>query len=173
MMTAMRHHHHLRAVIAALPLMALPAVDDLAVSARDDAFIHQVMNGSKAEIRTAEAALKRKLTDAEREFAKQVIETHLTVLRELRVIATMKNISTRDEVQADEQGHLVTASTEPDKDFNAFFLKGEIASEGAEIAVCEAEIRDGTDADLTLFARTYLPGLQKCLVIAREFATKY
>jgi predicted outer membrane protein len=160
-------------IIAAAPLALLSAADDLALSARDDAFIHQVLNGSSDEIRNAEAALKRSLTDLERELAKHVIAIHQTVQRVLATIARNKQIATRDEVQADEQGQIVSATIRTDRDFNAFFLKREIASASAEIALFEVELRDGTDADLKLFAQTYLPSLQKILIISKEFAAKY
>ncbi len=157
---------------ASFPLLS-PAADNATLSARDEAFIHQVMNGCTSEIRMADAALKRSLTDSEREFAKQVISNHLTVQRVLGTIAKNKHIGTKDEVQADEQGRIVTASEVTDRDFNAFFLKGEIANESAEVALFEVELRDGTDEDLRLFASTYLPNLQKSLIIAKEFASKY
>jgi len=159
--------------IAALPLMMMPAADGLTLSAREEAFIHQILNGCKTEIRTAEAALKRPLTDPERDFAKQVIDYHLTLQRVLGLIAKNKQVATRDEVQADEQGRSVTASEVTDRDFNAFYLRGEITKESAEVALCEMEIRDGTDEDLRLFASTYLPGLQRSLLIAKEFGSKY
>jgi predicted outer membrane protein len=158
--------------MAAVPLM-MAASDHLTLSARDDAYIHQIMNGCTAEIRTAEAALKRPLTDPERDYAKLVISTHLTVERQLMMIARSKQVATRDEVQADEQGRMVTAEEVKGRDFNAFFLKGEITSESAEIALYEEVLRDAADEDLKLFASTYLPSLRKNLIIAKEFSAKY
>ena len=160
-------------IIAAVPLLLLPASDHPALSKLDDAFIHQIMNACRSEIRTADSALARHLTDLERDYAKQVIDLHLTMKRVLATIATAKNIATRDEVQADEQLGVVHAGEVTDKDFNAFYLKGEILSESAEIAMCEGELREGTDEDLKLFATTYLPSLRKNLIIAKEFAAKY
>lgn len=159
--------------IVASPLMMASASDNITLTTRDDAFIHQILNGCTTEVRTAEAALKRSLTDSEREFAKQSIDSHMTMQRVLAMIARSKHVATKDEVQADEQVRIVTAIEVANKDFNAFFLKGEIKSVSAEIALCEVELRDGTDDDLKLFATTYLPSLQKLLVIAREFASKY
>src|SRR5271170_5185671 len=106
---AMLHRTIFGLTIAALPLMMMPAADGLTLSAREEAFIHQILNGCKTEIRTAEAALKRPLTDPERDFAKQVIDYHLTLQRVLGLIAKNKQVATRDEVQADEQGRSVTA----------------------------------------------------------------
>lgn len=169
----MTHRTLLFLCFAAAAQLPLQGADGLTLSANDDAFIHQVMNGCTNEIRNAEAALKRSLTDSERTFAKQVIDIHLTLQRELGVIAKNKLIATKDEVQADEQGRIVTAIEMTDKDFNVYFLKGEIRSESAEIALCEAELRDGLDEDLKLFATTYLPSLKKNLIIAREFSSKY
>lgn len=160
-------------IIAASPLMMMAASDNINLSAKDEVFIYQIMNGCTTEIRTAEAALRRHLTDSERAFAKQSIDTHLTLQRVLGTIARNKHVATKDEVQADEQGRIVTASEVRDRDFNAFFLRDEIRSESAEIALCEIELRDGADEDLRLFASTYLPRLRRNLVIAREFGSKY
>jgi predicted outer membrane protein len=172
-MDAMLHRTILSLTIAASPLMMMQASDSISLSARDNAFIHQIMNYCTTEIRTAEAALKRHLTDSEAEFARQVINNHLNSQRVLEMIAKNKNVPTRDEVQADEQGRIVTASIMRDKDFNAFFLRGEIRSVSTEIALYEVELRDGTDEDLKLFASTYLPSLKKSLIIAKEFDSKY
>jgi putative membrane protein len=173
MVDAMLYRTLLWLIIAASPLMMVTASDSTALSARDEAFIYQLMNGCTTEIMTAEAASKRHLTDPERDFARQVISNHLNLQRVLATIAKNKHVATRDEVQGDEQVRIVTASRIADREFNVFFLRGEITSESAEIALCEEELRDGKDEDLKLFATTYLPGLRKSLVIAREFASKY
>jgi predicted outer membrane protein len=169
----MLHPTLLALLLAAAPLMAMLASDDATLSERDDAFIHQFLNSCATEIRTAEAALKRPVTESERNLAQQVIDTHHTMQQALRTIARTKHLATKDEVQADEQGHIVHAGEVTDKDFNAFFLRGEITSLSAEIGLCDVELRDGTDEDLTLFSRTYLPSLQQRLIVAKEFAAKY
>jgi predicted outer membrane protein len=172
MLDAMLHRMIRGLTIAALPLM-LMASDNATISARDDAFIHQVMNGCTSEIMAAEAALKSSLTDIEREFARKVISNHLTLQRVLGTIAKNKHLAAKDEVQADEHEHIVTASQLTGRLFNTFFLRREITNDIADIALFEVEIRDGTDEDLKLFANTYLPSLQKSLLIAKEFGSHY
>jgi predicted outer membrane protein len=158
--------------IAAAPMMA-PAADTMTLSARDEAFIHQLANSCKSEIRTAEVAMKRHLTDAELDLARQLIDVHTTAMQVLATIARTKHVATRDEVQADQQERIVNTGDVAEKDFNLYFLHGEIINVSAEIALCEVELNDGSDDDLKLFVRTYLPGMKKCLTIAKEFAAKY
>jgi putative membrane protein len=155
-----------------LPL-TLQAADPVALHEDDAAFIKKATFSGLMEIRSAEAALSRKLTPDEQAFAKQLIADHQKANDELAAIARKKGVTPPSSLGADEQKKLAKMGKIEDEDFNEEWLEHQISCHKDAIDLFEDQADDSKDAELKAFAAKHLPILKGHLETAKRLEDKY
>lgn len=160
-------------LLALVVPLTVQAADTVVLHKDDVAFINEASSAGLMEVRSAEAALSRKLTTEEQAFARQLIADHKKANDELAAIAKRKGVTPPSELTAKEQEKLAKAAKITDEDFNEEFLEHQIDCHDDAVDLFEEQAEDGKDGDLKAFAAKYLPILKGHLETAKRLEDKY
>jgi putative membrane protein len=156
----------------------------------DAAFLAKASDAAAVDAELATLALKRARAAAVKAFAKQVLDTHAALARELAAMgrtspiagapraepaptdAATPGAASADAAKSDapppDGMKVVTAlRSQPPAAFDAAFVSAMVASREASVGLFEAESRDGRDAEVKEWAARQLPALREQLDAAR------
>jgi putative membrane protein len=180
------------AMLLAIALAAVPpgwaqAVADPGRSA-DAAFVAKASESSAVDADLATLAVTHARAAAVKAFAKQVLDAHTALARELAAMGRTSPIAgapraepapadsaandTKDAAKADAPSPdamkaVAALRSQPPAHFDAAFVAAMIVRREAAVALFEAESRDGRDAEIKEWAARQLPALREQLDAAR------
>jgi len=159
---------------SAIALAAVPAVRAQAVAdpgrSPDAAFVAKASDAAAVDAELATLAVTRARAAAVKAFAKQVLDTHAALARELAAIGRTPPLAGAAKVDAtppDAMKAVAALRSVPPARFDAAFVAGMVASREAAVALFEAESRDGRDAEVKEWAARQLPALREQLDAVR------
>jgi putative membrane protein len=182
------------AMVSTIALVAVPPLRAQAIAdtgrSPDAAFVAKASDAIAVDAELATLAVTRARTASVKAFAKQVLDAHAVLARELAAIGRTSPIAGApraepagpDAAMPDSAKAAATApaATAPDAmkaaaalsgklpaDFEAAFVAAMVASREAAVALFEAESRDGRDAEVKEWAARQLPALREQLVAVR------
>ena len=154
------------ALVAAAPIRA-QAIADPARSP-DAAFVAKASDALAADADVAALAIERATAPAVKAFARQVLDAHTVLARELAAMGRTALIPAKAEAPStDAMKEAAALRTQPPRQFDEAFVAAMIARREAAVAMFEAESRDGRDAEVKEWAARQLPALRDQLVAAR------
>jgi predicted outer membrane protein len=181
-------------IVSAIALVAAPPVRAQAIPdpgrSPDAAFVAKASDATVVDAELATLALSRARAAGVKAFAKQVLDTHAALARELGAMgrtsaiagapraepvstsapapqAASADAATAEGPPPDGMKAVAVLRSQPPAAFDAAFVAAMIASREAAVALFEAESRDGRDAEIKEWAARQLPALREQLVAAR------
>jgi putative membrane protein len=151
----------------------------------DAAFVAKASDAAAVDAELATLALTRARGPAVKGLAKQVLDTHAALARELAAMGRTSPIAGAPRVEPAPTGGAASAEaraeapapdgmkavaalrSQPPARFDAAFVTAVVASREAAVALFEAESRDGRDAEVKEWAARQLPALREQLAAAR------
>jgi len=150
------------AAIAQTSVASVPAVKAAAMlGSADTYFVTQTSQGTPFQVSSGQLAETKGTTAAIKAYAKLMVSSHIAVNNELLAILKTKPAAPPPTLLAAAYATMVsTLQNEHGKRFDADYLRGQLNYQKANVALYEYEIANGTDPDLTAFARHVLPRVQ-------------
>lgn len=119
------------------------------------------------EIEAARLALEKGQTERVKNYARQMVEDHATINRELRQIARNKGYEMSDEADLLSKTQEMLLNLRESDSFDAAYIKHQIASHEHAIALYD-KAADLDDFDVSNFAMKTRPKLEKHLQMAKD-----
>ena len=165
------------AMASAIALAAVPPVRAQAVAdpgrSPDAAFVAKASDATAVDAELATLAVTRARTAQVKAFAKQVLDTHAALARELAAMGPRSPAAAPPTSGAGcGEGRCASARRDEGRcgaavaatgRFDAAFVAAMVASREAAVALFEAESRDGRDAEVKEWAARQLPALREQL----------
>ena len=134
----------------------------------DQDFAQKAAMGGKHEVDGAKFAAGKATNAGVKSFANKLVKDHTAANNELMSLMKKKNIT----AAADDQTAAEAWRNETGAAFDRAYIDHAIAEHEKDIAACEAESRDGSDAELKAWAGKKLPTLREHLKAAQDLKTK-
>jgi putative membrane protein len=142
------------------------APHSVTLSATDRTFVEQAAQGGLAEVQMAQLA-QEKTQDANiRQFAQQMIDDHTPANQKLAQIATQKGVTAPTDPSAAQQKMLARLQKLDGSKFDHAYITGQLKAHQVMLKLFENEAKNGTDADLKMFAQQTVPVIQKHISMA-------
>lgn len=137
----------------------------------DKAFMIKATQNNLAEVDAAKLALTQSTSDSVKSFAQMMVDEHTNAQAELAALAQKQGVtlpdSTDDEHRMFKQ-RLVLASG---NSFDSAYMQSQVKDHVKTIALFQAEITNGMDAQTKAYAAKLLPKLQMHLQHAQSIAS--
>lgn len=137
----------------------------------DKAFMIKAAQSNIAEVDAAKLALQKTTSDSIRSFAQMMIDHHTMAQTQLSALAKEQNVtlpdSTDDEHRMFKQRLMLVTGTS----FDSAYIQSQVRDHVKTIAMFQAEVSNGKNAQDKNFASTLLPQLQMHLQHAQSLAT--
>ncbi len=152
-------------VLAGASVASAQALADPARSA-DATFLAKASEATALDAELATLAVTRAASAAVKAFARQVLDAHTGIDRELAAMARARQIDRAAALDA-VQPEAVKLAAAGRTAFDAAFVTAMIARREAAVALFEGESRDGRDDEVKDWAARQLPALREHLAAAR------
>lgn len=119
------------------------------------------------EIEAARLALEKGQTDRVKNYARQMIEDHATINRELRQIARNKGYEMSDEADLQDKTHEMLLNLRDTRSFDAAYINHQIASHEHALELYR-KAAEFDDFDVSNFAMKTRPRLENHLQMAKD-----
>ena len=149
---------------------AMQARAAVAPSAQDRAFLRAAHQSNLAEIAAGKAALRAATTDMVRRHGQQVLADHTRLDADLKTVAQRLGVSLPAEPGVAQTRQLAAVSARSGAAFDSAWIAQQIAGHEAARAAVEAEIAEGSDADVMTLARDAEPVVRTHLSMLRVAA---
>ena len=133
-----------------------------AVPTDDTHFATRAASGGMMEVQLGNVAQKSENTEVKKLGAMMVAD-HTKANNELKSLAARKSITLPDSMSNDDQRMVNKLSAKSGADFDKAYIEMMVNDHNEDIAMFKKEAEGGSDADLTAFAKSTLPVLQKHL----------
>lgn len=141
----------------------------LAAGVDTDDFIEEASAKGIAEIETGKLALQKSTSSEVKNFAKKMIEDHATSNRELRALASKKNIEMADDAELMAKAKKAILKQRDGESFDAAYVNNQIDAHKATIELYK-DASSSNDEDVRQLAATSLPKLERHLTEAEALA---
>src|SRR6478735_4057462 len=133
----------------------------------DSEFANKAANGGKHEVEAGKFAAAKASSAEVKAYANRLVTDHTKGNQELMQLMKSKHITAKDGKAEPEPWRSQSGAA-----FDRAFIDGAIADHEKDIALFEAEAKDGTDADLKAWAAKTLPTLREHLKAAQDLRSK-
>jgi putative membrane protein len=142
------------------------------LSTTDVTFLNAAGTAGIEEVKFGQLAEQRATTRAIRAFATQMVHDHTSANEKLIALANAKQMtppSSMDTMHDQAYSELESARG---RAFNKLYMDGQVADHEQVIEAFQGEIQNGTDPDVTAFARQMLPIMEQHLRMAKRIDPK-
>lgn len=130
-----------------------------------DDFIEEASAKGIAEIESGKLAVQKSTFPEVKAFAKKMIEDHAAANKELRALATKKNVKVADEAELMSRAKAYILKQRDGESFDAAYVNNQIDAHKAAIKLYK-DASSSTDEDVRRLAATSLPKLEHHLTEA-------
>ena len=136
----------------------------------DKAFMIKATQGNLAEVAAAKLALAQSSSDSVKAFAQMMIDDHTNAQTELASIAKSENVTLPDSTDDQHRMFAQRLMLVSGKSFDSAYMAAQVQDHIKTIALFQAEINNGMDAQTKAYANKLLPKLQMHLQHAQSIA---
>jgi len=147
-------------MVVGMALAPLAARADEKFNAQDIMFTKMVSNGNYAEIMTSQLALKKSKNKDVRMIAQMLIKDHGVAQKDLKKVAQLNRRDLPQGPNAMQKAEFRKLSGMSGMGFNKEFMKFQVRSHNATVALFKKELEDGNQTQVRSFATKYLPGIE-------------
>ena len=163
----------LLAAVPCIPVIAADmttnsAVTTAALNEDDSEFVTEALRGGQLEVKSAQLAIDRGVSDADKTFAKKLVDDHTKINDELTALAKKKGAVIPAAIDEKGQKKLDKLGKSKDADFAEEWLEDQIDCHKKAVDAYEEASKDAKDADVKAFAAKHLPHLQAHLEEAKR-----
>jgi len=148
--------------VALLIASGLLCVHTMAIGVDADNFIEQASAKALAEIELGKIAVQKSSVPEVKAFAKKMIENNATVTKDLRELASKKNVQMADEAALLAKSKTSILNQREGESFDVSYINNQIAAHQATITLFK-DASSSTDEDVRRLAATSLPRLEQHL----------
>lgn len=148
---------------------SLYSVQTMAIGVDTDNFIAEAAAKGIAEIELGKIALQQSSFPEVKVFARKMIEDHASVNKDLRALASKKNVAMADEAELLGKAKNDMLRQREGESFDASYINNQIDAHKATIKLFE-DASSSTDEDVRRLAATSLPRLEQHLRAAEALA---
>jgi putative membrane protein len=149
----------------AKPQMKEPASSTMTA---DHQFAHKAAMGGKKEVASAKFAAGKTSNASVKALANKLVTDHTAANNELMAMMKTKHIAPEKETKAEPEAW----RSQSGAGFDRAWVDHVIADHEKDIAMFEAEAKDGSDAELKAWAEKKLPTLREHLKMAQDVKSK-
>ena len=165
----------LAVILASAPCIPVIAADTVATNANatslnadDSKFVTEALRGGMLEVKAAQLAIDRGVADADKTFAKKLVDDHKEMNDELTALAKKKGAVIPGAIDEKGQKKLDELGKVKDADFAEEWLEEQVSCHKKAVDAYEEASKDAKDADVKAFATKHLPHLQAHLDEAKR-----
>jgi len=136
----------------------------------DKAFMIKATQGNLAEVEAAKLALTQSTSDSVKAFAQMMIDDHTNAQTELASIAKNESVTLPDSTDDQHRMFAQRLMQVSGKSFDSAYMQSQVQDHVKTIALFNAEIQNGRDAQTKAYAIKLLPKLQMHLQHAQKVA---
>jgi putative membrane protein len=140
-------------------VLGFSSVNTFAADVNADDFIEEASAKGLAEIEAGKLAVQKSTSPEVKTFAKKMIEDHAASNKELRALATKKNVQIADEAELLSKAKAYILKQREGESFDAAYVNNQIDAHRATIKLFK-EAAASTDEDVRRLAATSLPKLE-------------
>ena len=176
----MNRHVRWAFALALLPIAACSSKPDPVVAsapppppplaAADQAFVTAAAASDAAEIQASNLAATKAHGPRIKAFAAKMVTDHTATTQKLTTIASSKGVTLSPTLSDDQQKMEAKLQADKPRAFDHDYIVGAVAAHKDAVAVFQAEIDNGQDADLKAFATATLPTIKQHLTMATRLA---
>ena len=131
----------------------------MATSAQDQLFMVRAAEGNLAEITLAQLAMNKTKTPGVKSVAQTIIQGHSQAQTELMGLMTRKGMTMAPMLSPTHMAVQSALQKAKNASFDKMYMSGQTDDHENTIALFQAEIMNGGDADLKAYASKYLPDI--------------
>lgn len=135
-----------------------------------DDFIDEASAKGIAEIESAKLAIQKSTFPEVKAFAKKMIEDHTAANKDLRALATKKNVEVADDAELMSKAKTYVLKQRDGESFDAAYVNNQIEAHKAAIKLYK-DASSSKDEDVRRLAATSLPKLEKHLTEVEALVT--
>lgn len=137
------------------------------VSASDKKFINEAASGGMMEVQAGQLAASNGSNDRVKAFGNMMVQDHTNANNQLKALASSKNVTIPDSMDAKHRAHVDMLRKKTGKDFDKAYMNMMVMDHNEDVSKFQMESKHATDADVKSFATATLPVLQKHLDSAK------
>jgi putative membrane protein len=165
------------AVLTAFPWTA-SAADETKTDPSDKAassaeFVTKATQGGLYEVKSSEFATQQGGSAEVKKFAEMMIADHTKANKELAAAAASKGLKVPEGVSPEQADLLKQLETLKGAEFDAEYVKQQVAAHEKAVALFKAQAKSGQDADLKAWAAKTLPTLEGHLKHVKELGSNH
>ncbi len=157
-------------VLSILIMAALSSFYNPVKTDTDKGFMVKAAQNNMAEIDAAKLALQKSTSGSIKSFAQMMIEDHTAALNELKTLAQQKSVMLPDSTDDTHRLFAQRLMLVSGSSFDSAYMQAQVRDHVATIAVFQAEVSNGIDAQAKAYANKLLPKLQMHLQHAQNVA---
>ena len=136
---------------------------DVAIDGGKIVGIGKIAESGREEVEVSRIAAERATNPDVKKFAQMMVDDHTRANEELESLASAKGVKLKDKEKSENKW-----SKKDAQDFDRDYVKKMVSDHKKDIDLFSKESKNGTDAELTEFARKTLPTLNKHLETVSE-----
>ncbi len=137
----------------------------------DKAFMIKTTQGNLAEVDAAKLALTKSASDSVKAFAQMMIDDHTNAQTELASLAQQQGVQLPDSTDDQHRMFKQRLMQVSGNTFDSAYVAAQVQDHVKTIALFNAEIKNGRDAQTKAYASKLLPKLQMHLQHAQALAS--
>jgi putative membrane protein len=142
------------------------------LSTADATFINAAGTAGIEEVKFGQLAEQKATTRAIRAFATQMVTDHTTANDKLIALANAKQMTPPSSMDTMHDQAYSDLDSTRGRAFNKLYMDGQVADHEQVVEAFKGEVQNGTDPDVTAFARQMLPILERHLQMAKRIDPK-
>jgi putative membrane protein len=146
--------------MAVIGSLASSVYADEKMNALDKQFMRKVSQGNIAEIKTGQLALKKSNNKDVRMIASMLVTQHGVAQKDLKSVARLHQFSLPATPDPAQRAQFRMLSRMSGASFDKAFMKGQVRSHNATVALFNKEMEDGNETHVRSYAAKYLPDIQ-------------
>jgi putative membrane protein len=151
------------AVLAVIPLSAVPVTGSSADATPDMSFYQHLAEGNTAEIRDGQLAQKKSSNQAIKDFGAMMVKDHTAAGEQLTSLAQSKGVKLPEGPGMGADTKKAELDVLTGKTFDKTYVKGQVKAHRETVDLLQKEISTGQDAQAKAFAEKVLPTVKSHL----------
>lgn len=152
------------------PGSASPRPSNSGLSAADQKFVREAVQGGMAEVELGKLATEKASNEAVKKFGQRMVDDHTQAGEQLKAIAGSKGIEVPEKLSAKDQMTKDRLSKLSGEQFDKVYMNDMVKDHTQDVADFRRESTSGRDSDVKGFAAKTLPTLKEHLRQAKSLA---
>jgi putative membrane protein len=136
--------------------------------APDSSFMTKAAQGGMAEVEMGRLAVEKSSNPQVKQFGQRMVNDHTNANRELKQIASQKQVTLPTEMDAKQQSTMNRLSKLSGAQFDRAYMQDMVKDHEEDVAEFQREANNGSDPDVKAFAGKTLPTLKSHLQSAED-----